>query len=65
MADFKAAGFEVDLEFLDEALIALQGKNFMVSPLSLLFSLHSLLQCKWYSSFIVLLVFEFFILKAL
>lgn len=28
LAEFKAAGFDVDLEFLDAALIALQGKTF-------------------------------------
>lgn len=28
LAQFKAAGFDVDLEFLDAALIALQGKTF-------------------------------------
>lgn len=34
LAEFKAAGFDVDLEFLDEALIALQGKVFLLSPSS-------------------------------
>jgi len=29
LAEFKAAGFDVDLEFLDEALIAVQGKTFL------------------------------------
>lgn len=28
LAEFKAAGFDVDLEFLDAALIALQGNIF-------------------------------------
>lgn len=32
MAEFKAAGFDVDLEFLDAALIALQGMFLLRSP---------------------------------
>lgn len=43
LAQFKAAGFDVDLEFLDAALIALQGNTFaslclFMFPLPLCFS---------------------------
>lgn len=38
LAEFKAAGFDVDLEFLDAALIALQGNTFV--PFCVLPSFH-------------------------
>lgn len=38
LAEFKAAGFDVDLEFLDAALIALQGNIFTSSSLICSFS---------------------------